>query len=161
MPGRLETAQMDSAPARRGVYLLTHPRSASNLFQTMMANQPGFQSSSYKVLDAAVSSLYQLDKGQLGETPEKERKALYDAFRAGFDDLQDELEDAQKNVSVWKLIHFVVRREEERSTSNRNLRCALVAHLQPCREMACFVALAVHATLNLLTLLACRETKFL
>ncbi|XPT03014.1 hypothetical protein M3J09_012117 [Ascochyta lentis] len=97
MPGRLETARPGNASASRGVYLLSHPRSASNLFQTMMAKQPGHQSSGYKVFDAGFASLLRLDKGRLSERPEEEREALYNAFRDGFDKLQDELEDARKN----------------------------------------------------------------
>ena len=97
MPGRLETERPDG---RRGVYLLTHPRSASNLFQTMMSKQPGYQNSGYKLFNAGFASLSQLEKGRLSEWPEEERKALYNVFRAGFDSLQDELEDARKNVST-------------------------------------------------------------
>jgi|SRR5690242_1218414 len=97
MPGRLEDAR--ATEGRRGVYLLTHPRSASNMFQTMMLNQPKYQSSGYKLFDAGFASLSQLEKGRLSEWPTEERKALYDAFRSGFHSLEDELEDAQKKVS--------------------------------------------------------------
>lgn len=96
MPGRLEPEHH----GERGVYLLTHPRSASNLFQTMMSKQPGYQNSGYKLFDAGFASLTQLSRGRLSEWPEAERKALYGAFREGFDGLQDELEDARKNVST-------------------------------------------------------------
>jgi hypothetical protein len=99
MPGRIETPNTGDAPARRGVYLLTHPRSASNLFQTMMAKQPGYQSSGYKVFDAGFASLAQLHKGRLSEWSDEDRKALYGIFRAGFDKVEDELADARKNVS--------------------------------------------------------------
>jgi hypothetical protein len=95
MPGRLEPERH----GERGVYLLTHPRSASNLFQTMMSKQPGYQNSGYKLFDAGFASLTQLSRGRLSEWPEAERKALYDTFRQGFDSLQDELENARKNVS--------------------------------------------------------------
>jgi hypothetical protein len=96
MPGVLEP----ELHGERGVYLLTHPRSASNLFQTMMSKQPGYQNSGYKLFDAGFASLTQLSKGRLSGWPEAERKALYDTFRLGFDSLQDELEDARKNVSL-------------------------------------------------------------
>jgi hypothetical protein len=96
MPGILEP----ELHGERGVYLLTHPRSASNLFQTMMSKQPGYQNSGYKLFDAGFASLTQLSKGRLSGWPEAERKALYDTFRLGFDGLQDELEDARKNVSL-------------------------------------------------------------
>ncbi|KAF1346438.1 hypothetical protein EJ07DRAFT_169879 [Lizonia empirigonia] len=62
-----------------------------------MAKQPGHQCSGYKVFDGGSASLSQLEKGRLSEWPEEERKALYDVYRDGFDKLQDELEDAQKN----------------------------------------------------------------
>lgn len=113
MPGRLETARVNT-PARRGVYLLTHPRSASNLFQTMMAKQPGHQCSGYKVFDGGFASLSQLEKGRLSEWPEEERKALYDIYRDGFDKLQDELENAQKNVSTFSMCR---RKRREASSS--------------------------------------------
>lgn len=95
MPGIPDTAR--SEEGCRGVYLLTNPRSASNLFQTMMSKQPGYQNSGYKLFDAGFASLTQLEKGPLGQWPQEERESLYDAFQAGFDSLQDELEDAQKN----------------------------------------------------------------
>lgn len=99
MPGRVEPGRH----GQRGVYLLTHPRSASNLFQTMMSKQPGYQNSAYKLFDAGFASLAQLSKGRLSEWPDAERKALYDTFRVGFDSLQDELDDARKNVS-WTAV---------------------------------------------------------
>ena len=102
MPGLTDTAHLGEG--RRGVYLLTNPRSASNLFQTMMSKQPGFQSASYKFFDAGFGSLMQLEKGPLSQWPQEERKALYDAYQAGFDSLQDEFEDAQKNVSIALLL---------------------------------------------------------
>jgi hypothetical protein len=100
MPARIETMDASGMPERRGVYLLTHPRSASNLFQTMMAKQPGYQYASYKLFDAGFGALGQLQKGPLSGWPEGDRKALHDAFRAGFESLQDEVADAGKNVSI-------------------------------------------------------------
>ncbi|BBN15963.1 hypothetical protein MPTK1_7g02330 [Marchantia polymorpha subsp. ruderalis] len=96
MAGRIDTPVASDAPARRGVYLLSHPRSASNLFQRMMEKQPGFQISKYKLHDSQ-ASLTQLLKGRLSEWSDEEREALYDMFRAGFDKVQDELADARKN----------------------------------------------------------------
>jgi hypothetical protein len=77
----------------------------------MMAKQPGFQNASYKFFDAGFGSLSQLEKGPLSQWPQEERKALYDAYEAGFDSLQDELEDAQKNVSI--AFCFDVREKSE------------------------------------------------
>ncbi|KAG9205428.1 hypothetical protein G6514_008070 [Epicoccum nigrum] len=62
-----------------------------------MSKQPGYQNSGYKLFDAGFASLSQLEKGPLGQRPQEERKALYNAYQAGFDSLQDEIEDAQKN----------------------------------------------------------------
>jgi hypothetical protein len=100
MPARIETMHASDAPERRGVYLLTHPRSASNMFQMMLAKQPGYQNSSYKFFASGFRTMSQMQKGRLSEWPEDERKALYDAFRAGFKDLEDEIADAKKNVST-------------------------------------------------------------
>lgn len=97
MPGRLDVGTDEG---RRGVYLLTHPRSASNMFQTMMSKQPGFQNSGYKLFDASFAWLTQLQRGRLSDWLEGDREALYNAFRAGFESLQDELDDAEKNVST-------------------------------------------------------------
>lgn len=108
MPGIPDTSLPEEG--RRGVYLLTNPRSASNLFQTMISKQPGFQNASYKFFDAGFASLSQLEKGPLSQWPQEERKALYDAYQAGFDSLQDELEDAQKNVSTALLVFMLERR---------------------------------------------------
>ncbi|CAN9432057.1 unnamed protein product [Alternaria sp. RS040] len=98
MPGTLQPQQPNGdAPQRRGVYLLTHPRSASNLFQTMMAKQPGYQNSGYKLFEAGFAALGELEKGKLCEWSEEERGKLYDSFRAAFEKLEDELDDCAKN----------------------------------------------------------------
>ena len=94
------------APQRRGVYLLTHPRSASNLFQTMMAKQPGYQNSGYKLFDAGFTTLVELDKGKLSEWSEEEQEKLYDSFRVAFGKLEDELDDCAKNVSFTSVLLF-------------------------------------------------------
>ena len=107
MPGLLETAR--DGEGRRGVYLITHPRSASNMFQTMMAKQPGFQNASYKLFDAGFAGLSQIAKGPLSKRSQEERGAMYSAFRTGFDNMQDELEDAQKNVSIEKSLRYIER----------------------------------------------------
>jgi hypothetical protein len=111
MPGILQTSQPNGhAPGRRGVYLLTHPRSASNLFQTMMSKQPGYQNSGYKLFDGGFATLMALEKGPLSEWPEEERKGLYETFQTAFGKLEDELEDCAKNVSVPDVEE---RREDE------------------------------------------------
>lgn len=75
----------------------------------MMSKQPGYQNSGYKLFDAGFASLTQLNKGRLSEWQEDERRALYDSFRAGFDSLQDELEDARQNVSEASVVSVRVR----------------------------------------------------
>ncbi|KAB2099837.1 hypothetical protein AG0111_0g11859 [Alternaria gaisen] len=98
MPGTLQPQQPNGdAPQRRGVYLLTHPRSASNLFQTMMAKQPGYQNSGYKLFDAGFTTLVELDKGKLSEWSKEEQEKLYDSFQVAFGKLEDELDDCAKN----------------------------------------------------------------
>jgi hypothetical protein len=102
MPGKTETTHASDVP-RRGVYLLTHPRSASNLFQTMMSKQPGYQNSGYKLFEAGFASIGQLQKGPLSTWPKEEREAAYVAFEKGWQNLQDEVADAHKNVSTQML----------------------------------------------------------
>jgi hypothetical protein len=117
MPGRCEKPHAgDAALERRGVYLLTVPRSASNLFTTMMAKQPGYQNSEYKLSGNPLVTLSQLEKGRLSERPEDERKALYDEFRTRFGDLQDKVDDAHRNVSSVKQIFYRVEEEVEEQT---------------------------------------------
>ncbi|KAH5566636.1 hypothetical protein HBI24_233290 [Parastagonospora nodorum] len=97
MPGKIETAEGSDVPERRGVYLLTHPRSASNMFQIMMAKQPGYQNSGYKLFDAGFMSVGQMHRGRLSEWPEDDRTAAFAAFQKGWENLQNEVADAQKN----------------------------------------------------------------
>ena len=99
-------ANKGSKPTRRGVYLLTHPRSASNLFQTMMAKQRSYgadvQSSSYHFFDASFSMIMQMGRGSL-EGPswtEADRAALYEPYKAAFEALSGELAKAEQQVSL-------------------------------------------------------------
>jgi hypothetical protein len=91
-----------ATPARRGVYLLTHPRSASNLFQTMMAKQKShgadIQSSGYHFFDAAFPLLCQMDRGSISGWTEAEREALFDPYKAAFENLTNEMANAEKQV---------------------------------------------------------------
>jgi hypothetical protein len=84
-----------------GVYLLTHPRSASNMFQRMMEKQPGYQQFSYKLFDAGFAAMGQLQRGPLSGWPEEDRKGLHDAFWAGFESLEKDVAEAKSNVSIW------------------------------------------------------------
>ncbi|KNG50003.1 hypothetical protein DDE82_004622 [Stemphylium lycopersici] len=98
MPGAIDTPHTNGdAPARRGVYHLTYPRSASNLFQNMMSKQPGFQNSGYKLFDAGFATMTQLERGPLSQWPEADCKALYESFETAWGKMQDEMDDAQKN----------------------------------------------------------------
>jgi hypothetical protein len=86
-------------PECRGVYLLTHPRSASNLFQKMMEKQPGYQNMSYKLFDAGFMAMAQLERGPLDTWPKADCQALYDAFNAGVESLEKEVAEINRNVS--------------------------------------------------------------
>lgn len=111
MPNSEEPTKGDavngSKPTRRGVYLLTHPRSASNLFQTMMAKQKSrgadVQSSSYHFFNAAFAMFMQMGRGSLQSSnwTEADRAALYEPYKAAFEGLNGELASADQKVS-WK-----------------------------------------------------------
>ena len=94
-----------SRPERRGVYLLTHPRSASNLFQTMMAKQRSYgqdvQSSSYHFFNGSFSLLMQMGRGSLQSSAwsDDERANMHDPYKAVFKQLSEEVATAKKNVS--------------------------------------------------------------
>jgi hypothetical protein len=100
MAGKAEKTHQSDIPDRRGVYLLSHPRSASNLLQRMMAKQPGYQNSGYMLWWAGQEALDRLNKGRWSEWPEDDRTAVYNAFLKGWDNLQDEVANANKNVSI-------------------------------------------------------------
>ena len=94
-----------SKPKRRGVYLLAHPRSASNLLETMMAKQKSrgadVQCSSHHFFNAAFPTFLQMGRGSL-QSPswtEAERAALHEPYHAAFDALNRELADAEQHVS--------------------------------------------------------------
>jgi hypothetical protein len=109
MPHSEEPTKADaingSKPARRGVYLLTHPRSASNLFQTMMAKQRSHgadvQSSSYHFFNAAFAMFMQMGRGSLQSSnwTEADHAALYEPYKAAFEALNGELANAEQHVS--------------------------------------------------------------
>lgn len=88
------------APARRGVYLLTHPRSASNLFQKMMEKQPGVACSSYHFYEAVMPIFMQLENRPLSQWSEAELEALYEA---ALGKMNAQLEEAEKKVSLIEL----------------------------------------------------------
>ena len=94
-----------SRPARRGVYLLTHPRSASNLFQTMMAKQKSrgavVQCSSYHFFNASIAVFMQMGRGNL-QSPswtDADRAALHEPYKAAFEALDEELANAEQQAS--------------------------------------------------------------
>ncbi|KAH7400976.1 hypothetical protein DE146DRAFT_677638 [Phaeosphaeria sp. MPI-PUGE-AT-0046c] len=62
-----------------------------------MSTQPGYQNSGYKFFDAAFIGMGKLSQGPISEWPEEERNAAYDAFKNGFEKLQDEVADAKQN----------------------------------------------------------------
>ncbi|RMZ71248.1 P-loop containing nucleoside triphosphate hydrolase [Pyrenophora seminiperda CCB06] len=105
MPGTITPSSQansdnDGPPAHVvGVYYLTHPRSASNLFQNMMSKQPGYQNSGYKLFDSGFHFMRALaaDKGPFSAWPAEERQQMYDDYKNAFEAMQDELEDAKKN----------------------------------------------------------------
>jgi hypothetical protein len=69
----------------------------------MMAKQPGYQNSGYMLWWAGQEALDGLHKGHWTEWSEIDRKAAYDAFQKGWDNLQDFVADANKNVSQYRL----------------------------------------------------------
>lgn len=100
---------------RRGVYLLTHPRSASNLFQTMMAKQKSYgsdvQSSGYQFFEAAFPVMMQMDRGSLNGPAwtKADRDALYEPYNLAFEKLNGELAKADENVSVSSYVRIYCR----------------------------------------------------
>ncbi|CBX90443.1 hypothetical protein LEMA_P065690.1 [Plenodomus lingam JN3] len=97
MPGKIDDAS--SKPKRRGVYLLTHPRSASNLFQTMMANQPGFQNSAYLIFEASFTIFESFNhKESWSDWSEDEWKTLQDGFQKCFGKMLEEMADAESKA---------------------------------------------------------------
>lgn len=126
MTAGIETKQDGDAPERNGIYLLTFPRSASNLFQTMMDKQPGYQCSGYKLFKAGFQTFGKLDKGPWREWPEEDRKAITDEFRACWEGLQDEIADAKSKVSrVQKLMTGGEWREGRRRRKREGMRWTL------------------------------------
>lgn len=100
MTEKNETTKRSGNPKLRGVYLLTHPRSASNLFLTMMAKQPGFQNASYLLLEASAALVDDFGKKErLSDWSEDEWSSIRTSFQKGFDSMVEEMADAKKNVS--------------------------------------------------------------
>lgn len=135
-------------PRRRGVYLLTHPRSASNLFQTMMAKQRSYgadvQGSGYHFFDAAFKPMMAMDRGSLNgpNWPKAERDALYEPYQAAFEKLNGELAKAEENVSIPIIP----------SSNGREARRSEVMIYRPGLDdwlyisMACFLAWRAHGS---------------
>ena len=98
MPSRTETEI--PATGRRGIYLLTHPRSASNLFQTMMSKQPDVSHFGYQMFDASFATLMSLDQGPLSHRAEPEKRAMYASYEDGWAKMQQELAIAKEMVCL-------------------------------------------------------------
>jgi hypothetical protein len=129
-----------SKPTRRGVYLLTHPRSASNLFQTMMAKQRSHgkdvQCFSYHFFDASFPTMMHMNRGSLESaswSPE-DRAALYEPYKAAFEKLNQELTNAEANVSLLLINSEDFSQEEERGEVMFSLFWWMT---QLCSSMAC------------------------
>jgi hypothetical protein len=149
MPGILNTnsAPTGDVPERAGVYLLTHPRSASNLFQTMMDKQPGYQTSGYKFFGAAQKALLMADDEPLSAKSAEQREELYTAFRDGYKSLLDELADAKSKVRGRAKTIFLFKQGKRKRDEEMKLMVAFRGNIVcakpvvPCecqwREMAC------------------------
>lgn len=100
-------------PPRRGVYLLTHPRSASNLFLRMMSKQRSHgvdvRSSAYHFWSATFPMLGQMSRGSLRNWTPTEREALYGPYKESFDKMNRELANAEKEVC--KISFFLSSRD--------------------------------------------------
>jgi hypothetical protein len=82
----------------------------------MMAKQPGYQNSGYKLFEAGFATLTELEKGKLSEWTEEEREKLYESFCTAFGKLEDELDDCAKNVSYASLIKEGTKQRREKKT---------------------------------------------
>lgn len=86
------TSGTDSvSPGCRGVYLLTHPRTCSNLFMRMMSEQPGVKRSEYFFMPGSLAAQGVLPRGPLKDLPEDEREALFAKYQECYNNLEDEV----------------------------------------------------------------------
>lgn len=127
-------------PERRGVYLLTHPRSASNLFQRMMEAQPGVQGSGYQFFNAAFPMMMSMEKGPLSSFPEAEREALYAPYQEAFKAAKAELDGAKAKVSKFRILERICVRKNMDEVEKRSevvFCCIEAADSRLYRTIAC------------------------
>jgi len=125
MPSRTEPERPTTS--RRGVYLLTHPRSASNLFQTMMSKQPNVESSGYKMFDASFKTLMSLDDGPLSQRSEEEQTEMYTPYRKAFVKMQQGLDAAESKVSPSYALVSAHEERREEVRSQHGFHCVAIA----------------------------------
>lgn len=76
---------------RRGVYLISHPRSCSNLFMRMLSEQPHVRQLHYFFTPALMAVQKGLPNGPLKDMPESEREEIYGAYRECYEKFEDEV----------------------------------------------------------------------
>ena len=98
-------APLEVAKNDQGLILLTHPRSASNLFQKMLSEQPSVYRSGYNFYDAALAAFAQIRRGRLSDLSEADREAIFQPYKASYESMCKEIETAGKQVTDYCSFH--------------------------------------------------------
>lgn len=85
-------------PATRGTYLITMPRTASNLFQKMMGQQK-VHHAGYFFLDLALAIHSKISQGRLSEFDKTEIQEMHAMYRSAWERMMAELAIAESKVS--------------------------------------------------------------
>ena len=78
--------------------MLTCPRSASNLFQTMLAKQPHHKSTSYYFFNSGMACMGAITKGRWADLDEVKRRELTDSYQSGYNQLAAEVHKTKSEV---------------------------------------------------------------
>lgn len=75
--------QNGNSPAKPLLFV-THPRTASNLFQKILSTQPGVHIANYAFYEGALKSFMQIASGSLDQLPETERLAIFERYQESY-----------------------------------------------------------------------------
>ena len=112
-----------------GLYLLTSPRSCSNLLKMMMSRQPHVKSTAYFFFDPSLKTWKHLAEKDWNDIPESDRQALFESYQQCYEKMREKRAEINGTVSI--LFEVAPKRSREQKIDGSVGRT--IPHQRACR----------------------------